>query len=70
MTTNHIPRPGRGQLNLNTLLLAADLAPSGTLTLGQATQLAQYFYSQGQPAAATIVPVAPVSPAPSTPAAS
>lgn len=45
-------------------MLAADLAPSGTLTLGQATQLAQYFYSQGQPAASTATPT------PSTPPAS
>lgn len=29
MTTNHIPRPGRGQLNLNTLLLAVCVGLSG-----------------------------------------
>jgi hypothetical protein len=39
-------------------MLAADLAPSGTLTLGQATQLAQYFFTNNpnaSPAGAKVV---------------
>jgi hypothetical protein len=38
-------------------MLATDLAPSGELTLGQATQLAQYFYANNPSA----VPAAPTT---------